>query len=383
MSYASRHNTSEQLGTRSVAIGHHAQDVVILNLIQVHAGGSTPRDTSLAHDNLFLLTSELNRFNSKITIEQTEENTHFVIHDLPNVIGNTWFWMDILCVDQRDGDTRVVVMQHIPPIFRAAIKTVVIRESTGFRDCCVEAAGLSHDFMGKTCSGRPRNDHNKDIDFTEGMDGWQKLRLHLEQEHAEDNIKDGGLDVELRVLRQVQACPVHQSSNNCKVTGSGIRLGQQSLDACASMGHLWFSKAETSLWHRMRTGKWEFLDAFFHCRETRRGSDIAEIPKLPLAREFCIPLSSMRCTSKLRDFILLYLCRELEGQTAGRTEGWKVGKTEGRKDGRLETGKVGRSAEGQRQHHAKTAGVQTNLVASQTKEIGQQSYAEAKHININ
>ncbi|KAJ6506572.1 hypothetical protein C8R45DRAFT_1175626 [Mycena sanguinolenta] len=210
----------------------------------------------------------------------SEEKAHFITHDLPNVIENTWFWMDILSVDQRDGEARVAVTQHIPSIFRAAIKTVA----------------------------------DEDIDFTEGMDGRQKLVLHLQQEHAEEDIEDGVLS-RLWPLQEIMMsnCVHFVKCKPVASTGAATRTARstgQGYDLVGSLSTLalgwdtFGSKAETSLWHRLGTGKWEFLDAFFLCRETRRGSDIAEIPKLPLARDLCIHLTSMRRTSKPRDFIL-------------------------------------------------------------------------------
>ncbi|KAF8209398.1 hypothetical protein K438DRAFT_1572691 [Mycena galopus ATCC 62051] len=241
----------------------------------------------------------------------SEEKAHFITHDLPNVVGNTWFWIDILCVDQRDGDARLAVTQHIPSIFRAAIKTVVIRESTGFRDCCVEAARLSFEFMGKTHYGRPWKDQDEDIDFTEGMDGWQKLGLHLQREHAEDNIEDDVLS-RLWPLQEIMMsnCVRFVKCKPVSFTGPATRGAGQGYDLIGSLSTLalaWDtigSKDETNLWYRTGTGRWDFLDAFFHCSETRRGNTVTEIPELPRARDLCIHLSSMRRTSKPRDFIL-------------------------------------------------------------------------------
>jgi hypothetical protein len=63
-----------------------------------------------------------------------EGKARFIAKDLPALVGGSWFWVDILCVDQRNVDARVAVTQHIPSIFQATKKTIVIRESIGFRD---------------------------------------------------------------------------------------------------------------------------------------------------------------------------------------------------------------------------------------------------------
>ena len=64
------------------------------------------------------------------------EKAKFIKERLPSIVGNEYFWMDILCVDQRNKDARIAVTQHIPKIFRSAKRTVVIRNSERLRDCC-------------------------------------------------------------------------------------------------------------------------------------------------------------------------------------------------------------------------------------------------------
>ena len=41
--------------------------------------------------------------------------------------------MDILCIDQRNETERVAVTQYIPAIFRSALRTLAVRDSTGVR----------------------------------------------------------------------------------------------------------------------------------------------------------------------------------------------------------------------------------------------------------
>src|SRR5271155_4000122 len=47
------------------------------------------------------------------------EKATFLEHQLTSIMGRSWFWMDILCINQRDSDGRVSVTQHIPTIFRS------------------------------------------------------------------------------------------------------------------------------------------------------------------------------------------------------------------------------------------------------------------------
>ena len=65
----------------------------------------------------------------------SDEKAKFMSERLPILVGQEWFWMDVLCIDQRDKNAAVTVTQHIPAIFRNAHKTIVVRNSAGFREC--------------------------------------------------------------------------------------------------------------------------------------------------------------------------------------------------------------------------------------------------------
>src|SRR2546423_1330958 len=71
----------------------------------------------------------------------SKEKARFIEKRLPRIVGTKWFWMDVLCVNQGNKEARIAVTQHIPTIFRLAQKTIVVRNSTGFRDCCSQAFG--------------------------------------------------------------------------------------------------------------------------------------------------------------------------------------------------------------------------------------------------
>ena len=71
----------------------------------------------------------------------SDEKAAFIRERLISIVGNELFWMDILCINQRDKDARVAVTQHIPAIFRCAQKTIVVKNSGGIRDCCLQAIG--------------------------------------------------------------------------------------------------------------------------------------------------------------------------------------------------------------------------------------------------
>ena len=221
--------------------------------------------------------------------------------------------MDILCVDQRNADARVAVTQHIPSIFRAAKKTIVIRESIGFRDCCVEAAGRSRTFMGKSRVGRTPDDQSSDIDFSDGEDGRRKLRRHLRLEHKEEHFDDGVLS-RLWPLQEIVLSDEVQFVR-CEAVATD-RLPKPFLkvnephDLVSSLSTLtvaWDTYGldnDTNMWHRIGTGKWDFVHAYFHLGKVSRTCIRNKTAQTPRARDILLHLTSTRHTSKPRDFIL-------------------------------------------------------------------------------
>ncbi|KAK5654676.1 hypothetical protein OQA88_6999 [Cercophora sp. LCS_1] len=249
----------------------------------------------------------------------SDDKALFIAKSLPVIVGQSWFWMDILCIDQRDEDARVAVTAHIPSIFRAANKTVAIQESTGFRGCCIKAAGPPREFHGKTRYGRVPNDQDENIDFTEGMDGRQKLNRHLEQEHKDDCIDDGilsrlwplqeiMLSNRIRFVRCEAAAPGSQpksmNMNGRKRTGQAVGL-VSSLGSLASAWSTYMMKGDYHMIYRLGTDRWNFIQAYFELGEVVRSvRDVAEVPEVPRARDLHIHLTSTRHTTKSIDFIL-------------------------------------------------------------------------------
>ena len=69
----------------------------------------------------------------------SNEKAQFLAKKMNLIVATHYFCKDILSIDQRDDDATVAVIQHIPTIFRLAKRTIVVRESTGCRDCCALA----------------------------------------------------------------------------------------------------------------------------------------------------------------------------------------------------------------------------------------------------
>jgi hypothetical protein len=72
-------------------------------------------------------------------VNATPAKAKYLENELPKLVGDTPFWMDILTVDQNDKAARIAVTQAIPTIYRDASRTIAIRESDGIYDCCKDA----------------------------------------------------------------------------------------------------------------------------------------------------------------------------------------------------------------------------------------------------
>lgn len=58
-----------------------------------------------------------------------DDKAALIAEQSSGLVGDTYFWMDVLCVEQREKAARVAVTQHIPTIFRNAQRTIVVRDS--------------------------------------------------------------------------------------------------------------------------------------------------------------------------------------------------------------------------------------------------------------
>ena len=66
----------------------------------------------------------------------SKQKAAFIEKELPALIGDRAFWMDILTVNQRDQAEVISVVGAIPWIFRNAIQTLAIREDDAIYSCC-------------------------------------------------------------------------------------------------------------------------------------------------------------------------------------------------------------------------------------------------------
>jgi hypothetical protein len=66
----------------------------------------------------------------------TPQKARWISEELPKLVRNCYFWMDILAIDQESRDDRLGVVDHIPSLYKNSQKTIVVRERGGFEECC-------------------------------------------------------------------------------------------------------------------------------------------------------------------------------------------------------------------------------------------------------
>ena len=71
----------------------------------------------------------------------SDSKARFITESLQSIVGDDYFWMDIMCIDQKDKAARVAVTQYIPRIFRSARRTIFVKEDGTLERCCSEALG--------------------------------------------------------------------------------------------------------------------------------------------------------------------------------------------------------------------------------------------------
>ena len=90
----------------------------------------------------------------------------FLSEQLPGLVGDAYFWMDVLAVDQSSKEARLSVIKHIPKIYRQAEHTLIVREKGGLQSCCCDIVYLG-------------------LESTSPLDRWVTLDQHLKTCHPD------------------------------------------------------------------------------------------------------------------------------------------------------------------------------------------------------
>ena len=213
----------------------------------------------------------------------SEEKAQFMVDQLPDIVKDSHFFMDVLCIDQRSKEARIAITQHIPRIYREAQKTVVVRTSGGFRQCCKDMYKMygSRAQTIERVGNHLLKDH-KFKDFDEGV----LTRLWPLQEILLSNnlqfVRCNAVTKEIVESPDVPAIGIVQSLFSAAIVWSS--RGEDDGD---DYPDLYFA---------------DFTNAIFDCGSVSR-SPRREV-EFPLLQELHLEATSTRRTSKSRDFIL-------------------------------------------------------------------------------
>jgi hypothetical protein len=226
------------------------------------------------------------------TVLASGEKADFISEKLGPLVGNDYFWMDILCVDQRDKAARIAVTQNIPTIFRFSQRTIVLRDGKSLRPCCIETIGSLENWMEK------------------GDDSYNDLWIHYNDKHGEDFVE--GVLSRLWLLQEIilsdniqfvscetsHALKPKRRFSSDPVWGMRISLHM--------MSYAWAVYGDSDRQYNKNLIHIKFQYAFLTCSSISRPNTVARryVPLIPADHEFMLHMSSTRTTSKSRDFIL-------------------------------------------------------------------------------
>ena len=221
------------------------------------------------------------------------QKVNFLRHRLPALVGTEYFWMDILCVDQRSFEARIAVVEHIPAIYRGAQKTIVVREDGGFQDCCTKAIGNYRSWR---------------------EDAAQNLATHIREAHL-DGLVESWFDrlwpLQEAILSnhlQFTVC-AHEKDKSTETDWDGFTYQvtfRRLFDGLTLIAQAWVTYGLEDQGSEPEYR--EFINAFLTNGSVSRSTHGANRYRpRPLTNDFIIHINSLRETSKPRDFILAIL----------------------------------------------------------------------------
>jgi aerobic-type carbon monoxide dehydrogenase small subunit (CoxS/CutS family) len=73
----------------------------------------------------------------------SDSKADFVEIRLYPIVGETYFWMDTLTVNQHNQREVIATVHSIPNIFSDAQRTLVVKQGDGMRACCADAVNTA------------------------------------------------------------------------------------------------------------------------------------------------------------------------------------------------------------------------------------------------
>ena len=221
------------------------------------------------------------------------QKARFLTQRLPSLVGTEYFWMDILCVDQRSFEARVGVVAHIPAIYRGARKTIVVREAGGISECCAQAIGDYRSWREDAAQNFAT--HIQTAHLNGLVESWFDRLWPLQEAILSDRLQFTVCETETADRTETEwDAFTHQI------------VFRRIFDGLTCIARAWITygieEDGSELEYR------EFIEAFLkNDSVTRREHTNYRHRKRPLLHDFIIHINSLRITSKPRDFILAIL----------------------------------------------------------------------------
>ena len=230
----------------------------------------------------------------------SKQKAKFLTHQLPDLVGSSYFWMDILCVDQRSHKARLDVVRSIPAIYRCAQQTLVVREAGGIQRCCTEAVGSfdSWDHEGAQTFAT----HTLKVHQGGMVESWFDRLWPLQEVLLSDYITftvcegSGDKGADSAVDDEVSQWDGGYSSHIA---------AQRLADSLSCVARAWVAYGVEGQGSELEYTA--FIKAFLATGSVSRAVDMDRHEQHSMKNDFRFHINSLRVTSKPRDFILAIL----------------------------------------------------------------------------
>jgi Heterokaryon incompatibility protein (HET) len=234
----------------------------------------------------------------------SDSKVRFIAEVLPGIVKEDYFWMDILCVDQRDKEARIAITQYIPRIFRHAQRTIFVKDDGEIQSCCAQA--MEFNSMAEDNSLREMlMVHREQAHPGQYIDERMLTRLWILEETVLSNtiqFVNGRSNNPIEPMKSTAASGIVREDTTIQVTTTRFILKLREIaKAWAGAYHPWESTPKLAV----VTDSLAFIRGYFENSTIQRsGVNVRPLHPFPEAHTFYAHIFSTRRTSKSRDFIL-------------------------------------------------------------------------------
>ena len=225
-------------------------------------------------------------------IPVSQSKREFLEQHLQKLVGRSYFWIDILCVDQRSVETKIKATAVIPEIYSRALKTIVIRDGLGFKKCCAKAFGAF-----SACEDQ----------YDAGVQQWTD---HWRSDHGQGSLYEGILQrlwplQEIVFSNTVKFVTCAETRDPRPFTensfNKGVTTRSATIASLWSLATAWVSFGKTEL---TTHGKLGFIHALLNNEQVSRDTVGRSAFSTGIGTESEMQSHSIRKTAQARDLVL-------------------------------------------------------------------------------